>query len=172
LPILPRTFESARPTSSTTSAYDTKSRPMPPCSSGIVAPRKPTSASLPTIAGSTASARSHSVANGAISESQNSRAVRRMSCCSSVSSRSTDETLLRDVLHDLAGAVGVGVLGDVRLGDDAHEPAVLLGDRQPPHLVLGHQPQSLVEILLRVDRDEVLRRGLVDLRGLRVLAVG
>ena len=44
--------------------------------------------SLSTIPRSIVSARSHSAANGAISASQNSRAVRRISCCSSVSSKS------------------------------------------------------------------------------------
>jgi len=86
---MPRMFESARPSSSTTSAYVRMSSPMPPCSSGSAAPRNPTSASLATIAGSTASARSQSVAWGAISASQNSRAVRRISSCSGVSSKST-----------------------------------------------------------------------------------
>ena len=47
---IPRTFESARPISSTTSAYETMSSPIPPCSSGSAAARKPSSASFPTIA--------------------------------------------------------------------------------------------------------------------------
>src|SRR3954468_7836753 len=86
---MPRTFESARPISSTTRAYDSSSRPIPPCSSGSAAERKPSSASFATIERSIASARSHSAACGAISASQNARAVSRISCCSSEGVKST-----------------------------------------------------------------------------------
>src|SRR3954471_7084373 len=86
---MPRTFESARPISSTTRAYDSSSRPMPPCSSGSAAERKPSSASFATIERSIASVRSHSAAYGAISASQNARAVSQISCCSSESVKST-----------------------------------------------------------------------------------
>ena len=48
----------------------------------------------------------------------------------------------------------MGVARDVGLRDDADEPAVLLDDREATHLVLRHQPQRLVEVLLRLDRDE------------------
>ena len=70
-------------------------------------------------------------------------------------------SLLRDPLDDLAGLAVVAVARDVGLGENAHEPAVLLDDRQAPYLVLRHQPERLVEALGRVDRDQ-LRRG--DLR--------
>jgi hypothetical protein len=59
------------------------------------------------------------------------------------------------LLDDLAGAALVRMLGDVGLRDDADQTAVLFDDRDPPHLVLRHEPKHLVEILLRVDRDEV-----------------
>src|SRR5687768_18142489 len=44
----------------------------------------------------------------------------------------------------------------------------LFRSRQAPHLVLGHQSQALVEILLRIDGDEVARGDLADRRALRV----
>ena len=53
-------------------------------------------------------------------------------------------------------------LGDVRLGKDADEPAVLLDDRQATNLVLGHQPGGLVDGLLRIDGDDVLGCDVAD----------
>lgn len=39
------------------------------------------------------------------------------------------------------------MLGHVGLGDDAHEASVLLYDREPAHLVLGHQAERFVQPL-------------------------
>ena len=63
------------------------------------------------------------------------------------------------------------VLRDVGLRDDADELAVLLDDRQAANLVLRHQPQRLVEILIRIDRHEPRRRDLAHGRRLRILAL-
>src|SRR3954465_12494470 len=119
---------------------------MPPCCSGRAAARKPSSASLPTIGRSIASVRSHSAPRGAISVSQNSRAVLRISCCSSESVKSTPRSyvdrgcaLAGDLLDELAGAAGAGGPGDIGLRDDPDELPVLLDDRQLAHLVLRHQ---------------------------------
>src|SRR3954451_16086220 len=81
-------------------------------------------------------------------------------------------SLLRDLLHDLAGALGVGVARDVGLREDPDEPAVLFDDGQAPHLVRRHQAERFVELLLRVDRDEVGGSDLVDRRRLRVAPFG
>jgi hypothetical protein len=65
----------------------------------------------------------------------------------------------------------VPALGHVRLGEDADELPVLLGHGQPPDLVLRHQPSGLLEALLWIDRDDVLRGDLAD-GGLGALAFG
>src|SRR3954466_816906 len=62
--------------------------PRPPYSSGTIAPRKPISAIFWTSSVSKCSLRSFSLARGTISLLVNSRAVSRMSLCSSVSSKS------------------------------------------------------------------------------------
>src|SRR5687767_1928411 len=77
----------------------------------------------------------------------------------------------RDLLDGLAGLVVVPLKGHVRLRHDADELAVLLDDRKAANLVLPHQPQRLVERLLRVDGDEVGRGDVPDRRPLRVLAL-
>src|SRR4051794_15891887 len=55
--------------------------------------------------------------------------------------------------------------------EDANETA-LLDHRQAPELVARHQPQRFVEVLLRIDRDEVGGGDLARGHGLRVLALG
>ena len=62
-------------------------------------------------------------------------------------------------------------LGEVGLGDDPDERAVLLDDGQPPELVLAHQTGCLLEALLGIDRDEIARGELADGR-VRALAAG
>src|SRR5207247_999141 len=86
--------------------------------------------------------------------------------------RAEELALARELLDDLAGLLRAGVLGDVRLREDADEPAVLLHDGQAPHLVARHQSQGLVEVLVGVDGDEVRRRDVADRRRMRILALG
>src|SRR6266702_2889068 len=132
--ITPRTLESAFPISSTTRQYDRLSRPIPPYASGIGAPRNPTAAR------SMRSSRSHSRANGAISRSANSRAVRRTISCSGVSSKSTSETSAADPGHQIGRDVGDRRApgdghGDVELGAQQRQDPpddVLPAHRQPP----------------------------------------
>src|SRR5438034_5310137 len=81
-------------------------------------------------------------------------------------------SVLRDLLDQLAGLLRPRFLGDVGLGENADHTAVLLDDRQPPDLMRRHQPQRLVEVLLRVDGDRRRRRDLTRADGLRVLALG
>ena len=81
---IPRTDESALPSSSTTSAYDSVSSSLPPYASSQPAPRYPAAASFATSERSISSARSHSRACGTISRSANSRADERMSSCSAL----------------------------------------------------------------------------------------
>src|SRR4051812_38503672 len=129
---MPRTFESERPISSTTSAYETIPSPIPPCSSGSAAVRNPSSASLPTIEVSIASARSHSAACGAISASQNARAVSRISCCSSESVKSTRRSYGASFSCDAPAMVTVRRL---RPGDE--EVVARLAERTPRTALLG-----------------------------------
>src|SRR5256885_217426 len=84
-----RTDESARPTSSVTSACETKSRPMPPYFSGTGPPSRPSGAIFPSTSLGKTSPRSRSRAPGAISLSAKSFASLRMDCCSEVRSKST-----------------------------------------------------------------------------------
>ena len=58
------------------------------------------------------------------------------------------------------------------MGDDAHEPAVFFDHRQLPHLVLGHQPQSFVEVLLWIDHHQLCGGDLAHARRAWVLALG
>jgi predicted DNA-binding protein (MmcQ/YjbR family) len=64
---------------------------------------------------------------------------------------------LGDFLDQLAGLTVVTRAGDIRLRDDTDEPAVLFDHGKTAHLVLGHDSQRFIEILLRIDRDNVLR---------------
>src|SRR5256712_12012419 len=84
-----RTDESARPTSSVTSACDTKSSPMPPYFSGTGPPSRPSGAIFRRTSLGNVSPRSRSRAPGAISLSAKSFASLRMDCCSEVRSKST-----------------------------------------------------------------------------------
>ena len=85
---IPRTDESALPSSSQSRQYETESSPPPPSSSGRPAARKPASASVPTSARGSSSASSQSRACGTSSRSQSSRADARISSCSGVSVKS------------------------------------------------------------------------------------
>src|SRR5256712_2290941 len=84
-----RTDESARPTSSVTSACETESMPMPPYFSGTGPPSRPSGAIFPSTSLGKTSPRSRSRAPGPISLSAKSFASLRMDCCSDVRSKST-----------------------------------------------------------------------------------
>jgi len=94
---IPRTDESARPSSSQSKVYDTESSPPPPSSSGSDAARNPAPASFATSSRGSSSARSQSRANGTISRSQNSRADSRISSCSDESVKSTHRIIPQNV---------------------------------------------------------------------------
>src|SRR3954454_19942250 len=129
---MPRTLESARPISSTTRASESISSPIPPWASGSAAVRKPRSASFPTIERSIASARSHSAAYGAISASQNARAVSRISCCSSESVKSIARSYGACFSCDAPAMVTVR-----RLGPGDEEVVAQLAERPPQAALLG-----------------------------------
>src|ERR671939_554647 len=76
------------------------------------------------------------------------------------------------LLNDLAGLRVVALPCDVGLRQNADEPTVFLDHRQAADLVLRHQAERFVEILLRIDRHEVGRSDLADARRCRVLAFG
>src|SRR5246127_3459763 len=69
---------------------------------------------------------------------------------------------LGDRLDELPGFLVLRE-GDVGLGDDADEPAVL-DDRQPPNLVAGHELKRLVEVSVGLDGDEIPRGDVSDRR--------
>src|SRR5437868_13099278 len=73
---------------------------------------------------------------------------------------SVSAPLLGNLFDELAGLGVVGATRDVRLGDYADEPAVVLDHRQATNLTLRHQPERLVEILLRIHGHEVGRSDL------------
>jgi hypothetical protein len=89
----------------------------------------------------------------------------------SVVSSNIDVLLVRDLLDHLAGLRVVTLLGDVGLGQDSNQTPVFLYDGKAPDLVLRHQPKRLVEVLLRVDRDELLGGDLAHGDRLNVLAL-
>src|SRR3954451_5469322 len=69
----------------------------------------------------------------------------------------TSALLLGDFLNQLARLAVIALPGDIRLRDDADEPAVFFDHGKTAHLVLGHDSQRLSQILLRIDRDNLLR---------------
>src|SRR2546421_10260839 len=83
-----------------------------------------------------------------------------------------DDPLLRDFLDHLSGLLAACHSRNVGLRDDADELPVLLHDRQPAYLMASHQLQCLIEILLRIDRDEVFRRDVSDLCPVGILPLG
>src|SRR3954462_8393961 len=105
---------------------------MPPCSSGKAAERKPSSASFPTIERSIASSRSHSAACGAISASQNARAVSRISCCSSESVKSTRRSYGASFACDAPAMTTVR-----RLGQGDEDVVARLAERPPQTALLA-----------------------------------
>jgi predicted DNA-binding protein (MmcQ/YjbR family) len=68
----------------------------------------------------------------------------------------TSSLLLGDFLYQLTRLVVVTLPGNIRLRDDSDEPAVLFDHGKTAHLVLGHDSQRFVQILLRIDRDNLL----------------
>src|SRR5205809_7563262 len=78
---------------------------------------------------------------------------------------------LRDRLDELTGLLLVLAEGDVGLGNDADEPAVL-DNGQPPNLVAGHELKRLVEVFVGRNTDEVPRVDVSDRRQLRVCGLG
>src|SRR4051812_36827613 len=69
---------------------------------------------------------------------------------------STSDLLLGDFLYQFARSIVVALPGNIRLRDDTDEPAVFFDHGKTAHLVLGHDSQRLIEILLRIDRDNLL----------------
>jgi predicted DNA-binding protein (MmcQ/YjbR family) len=63
---------------------------------------------------------------------------------------------LGDFLYEFTRLLVVTLPRDIRLRDDTDEPAVLFDYRKTAHLMLGHDSQGLSEILLRIDRDNLL----------------
>ena len=74
---------------------------------------------------------------------------------SSISVSNIDVLLLGDFFHQLAGLLILTFDRDVGLSQNSNETAVFLHDGKSTHLVLRHQTQRFVEILLRVDRHEI-----------------
>src|SRR2546430_7847254 len=115
-----RTDESARPTSSVTSACDTKSNPMPPYFSGTGPPSRPRGAILRRTSFGKISPRSRSRAPGAISLSAKSFASLRIDCCSDVRSKSTRllrRSALRGALADREQRVDLADVPQAALED-------------------------------------------------------
>src|SRR5690606_35742828 len=85
----------------------------------------------------------------------------------------SDETRRRrvDLRAELGHLVLAEVRDDVRLADHAHQPMVL-DDRQPADLVVGHHPHHLGHVRLGVDPDRGPAGELTGGRGPRVAALG
>jgi predicted DNA-binding protein (MmcQ/YjbR family) len=63
---------------------------------------------------------------------------------------------LGDFLYQFTRLLVVTLPRDIRLRDDTDESAVFFDYWKTAHLVLGHDSQRLMEILLRIDRDNLL----------------
>src|SRR5947209_16279165 len=138
-----RTDESARPTSSVTSACETKSSPMPPYFSGTGPPSRPSGAILRSTSLGKTSPRSRSRAPGAISLSAKSFASLRIDCCSEVRSKSTrllGRRALRGALADREQRVDLADVAEAAL-EDAGRAA----DRLRGGLVVRKRTETLRE---------------------------
>src|SRR3989442_4466743 len=133
-----RTDESTRRTSWVTSAWEAKSRSMPPYLSGTGPPSRPSGAILRSTSLGKTSPRSRSRAPGAISLSAKSFASLRIDCCSEVRSKSTrllGRRALRGAFADREQRVD---LADVR--------EATLEDVDPP----PHVPDGLANVVAAV----------------------
>jgi hypothetical protein len=63
--------------------------------------------------------------------------------------------LLRDFLDDLACLLVLAHAGDIGLGQDSNQAPVLLRDGEPADLVLSHQAQRFIQVLFRIDGNEI-----------------
>src|SRR5467141_322537 len=153
-----RTDESARPTSSVTSACETKSSPMPPYFSGTGPPSRPSGAIFRSTSFGKISPRSRSRAPGAISLSAKSFASLRMACCSEVRSKSTPllgRSALRRTLADREQRVDLADVSEAAL-EDAGRAA----DGPPGGLVVRKRAETLRQRADdRVEIANQLRRG-------------
>src|SRR5438105_5751622 len=80
--------------------------------------------------------------------------------------------LLGDFLYQLARLLVVTLPCDISLRDDTDELAVFFDHGETAHVVLGHDSQRFIEILLRIDRDNLLGRYVanLDLTGISPLS--
>jgi predicted DNA-binding protein (MmcQ/YjbR family) len=69
---------------------------------------------------------------------------------------------LGDFLYQLTRLRVVTLPGYIRLRDDSDEPAVFFDHGKTAHLVLGHDSQRFIELLLRIDRDDLLGGNLAN----------
>src|SRR5205814_6640061 len=74
----------------------------------------------------------------------------------------TSALLLGDFLYQLTRSIVVTLPGNIRLRDDTDEPAVFFDHGKTAHLMLGHDSQRFIEILLRIDRDNLLGRNFAN----------
>src|SRR5215207_4112750 len=58
--------------------------------------------------------------------------------------------------------------GNIGLRQDSNQTAIFLHDGKPSHLMLCHQLERFVEVLLRIDGDEIFRSDLSDRRHLSI----
>jgi hypothetical protein len=72
-----------------------------------------------------------------------------------VSTSNMQFLLVRYPFDQLAGLRILALMGDIGLRQDSDQAAVFLHDGQAADLMLCHQPQRLVEVLLRIDRHEI-----------------
>jgi hypothetical protein len=63
--------------------------------------------------------------------------------------------LLRDLLDDVACLCVFALTGDIGLGQDSNQLSVFLRDGQPADLVLRHQAQRFIQVLLRIDGHQI-----------------
>jgi predicted DNA-binding protein (MmcQ/YjbR family) len=63
---------------------------------------------------------------------------------------------LGDFLYQFTRLLVVTLACDISLRDDTDEPAVFFDYGKTAHLMLGHDSQRLMELLLRIDRDNLL----------------
>src|SRR5215210_3281988 len=70
---------------------------------------------------------------------------------------------LGDLLDSTLGLLVVGLVDDVRLGNDPDERAAVVDDRNPAYLLAAHEAHHRIDVVIRFDRSHALAHRLAHL---------